>query len=393
MRPMVSVIIVTHGAWHWTEQALAEVSAHTDVPYELIVVDNASQDGTPERVREQFGAVRVIRNSVNLGFGPANNQAVELARSPIIALLNSDALVLPGWFRPLADVIERDHTVGAVVPRFLHPDGRLQEAGALLASDGTVFSLGDGDDPEALDYRFPRTVDFGAAACMVIRRDSFRAVGGFDPRYAPAYYEDVDLCLRLADRGLRTAYEPRSTVVHARFGSGGSERAQALSERNRSRFVARWGAQLGSRPPTLAPPHSARRIAARDALVEGRVLVVSTEISRRDDALGHVLDSLSARVPMLRVTLAVPKAGRAADDLLARGVEIAEVSGAGLAAFSAERALHYDLVLATEAAFAEVVRESQAAASIVLLPLGAACLEQLLIAAGLAHHDDATHSC
>jgi GT2 family glycosyltransferase len=363
--------------------------AHMDVPYELIVVDNASLDGTPERIRKQFGAVRLIQNHVNLGFGAANNQAAELAHAPLLVLLNSDAIVSPGWFGPLADVLERDRTAGAVVPRLLHSDGRLQEAGALLASDGTVFSLGDGDDPEAFGYRFPRTVDFGAAACMVIRTESYRALGGFDPAYAPAYYEDVDLCLRLAERGLRTAFEPRATVVHGRFGSGSFEQARELSERNRRRFVARWGHRLRSRPRTLAPPHRARQLAARDALVEGRVLVVATELPRHEDSLSHVLATLAARASALRVTLAVPTAESGADIWLDRGIEIAEVPAGTLAAFSAERPLHYDLVLATDIALGEAVREGQAAACIVSLGPGGTRLEKALNAAGIAPRSEA----
>ena len=114
-----------------------------------------------------------------------------------------------------------------------------------------MLIYGDGDDPERLCYRFRRVVDYGAAACMLIRRATFEALGGFDERYAPAYYEDADLCLRLADRGLSVVYEPRATITHIRFGSSGAGTAVELSERNHARFVERWSTQLTGRPWTF----------------------------------------------------------------------------------------------------------------------------------------------
>ena len=147
-------------------------------------------------------------------------------------------MVGPGWLEPLLGALARPG-VGAVVPQLLNLDGTLQEAGVLLAADGTVASYGAGGDPHDPAFCFPRVVDFGAAACMAVRADLFAQLGGFDDLYAPAYYEDADLCLRLAQAGWATRYEPASQVVHARHGSSSSEHARELSERNRGRFVER----------------------------------------------------------------------------------------------------------------------------------------------------------
>jgi GT2 family glycosyltransferase len=226
-RPELSVVMVAHGAWALTQRALAALAAHTEPPFEVIIVDNASPDETPARLSE-LSHLRVILNSENRGFGPATNQGAEHARGERLLLLNTDTFVRPGWLEPLLATLD-ETTVGAVVPRYLYPDGRLQEAGVLLAQDGTVHVYGDRDDPHRLCYCFRRAVDSGSAACMLLRRTTFDALGGFDERYAPAYYEDADFCLRLAQQGLAVVYEPRSTVTHVRYGSGRQDTAFELS--------------------------------------------------------------------------------------------------------------------------------------------------------------------
>jgi O-antigen biosynthesis protein len=269
--PELSVIMVAHGAWALTQCALAALVAHTERPFEVIVVDNASPDETPARLSERPD-LRVILNQENRGFGPATNQGAQHARGERLLLLNTDTFVHPGWLEPLLDTLD-ESTVGAVVPRFLHLDGSLQEAGVLLARDGTVRFYGDRDDPDRLCYRFRRRVDLGSAACMLLRRNAFDALGGFDSRYAPAYYEDADLCLRLAKQGSAVVYEPRSTVTHVRYGSGRQDTAFELSERNRGLFVQRWASQLEGRPLTFRRASEQAAIAARDAMANPRVLI------------------------------------------------------------------------------------------------------------------------
>lgn len=339
--PVASVLLVAHGACDWTLRALSALAEHTPEPHEVILVDNASVDGTPERVRAAHPEVRVVENAANAGFGPANNQAAALASAPVLVLLNTDALVQPGWLPALLGALDAPGT-GAVVPMLLHLDGTLQEAGALLAADGTVIAHGDGADADDPAYRFPRAVDFGAAACMAVRADLFAQLGGFDDRYAPAYYEDADLCLRLRAAGWATRYAPAARVVHARYGSSSSERASELSERNRARFVERWGGALTARPASLADPHPATLLAARDAPADGRVLVLAASASAADELLAALL----AARPGARVTLL--SADPAAAAWLARGVEVADPGPAGARVWLAGRRWHADLVIAAD---------------------------------------------
>ena len=338
--PEISVVIVTHGAQALTERSVDALVANTEEPFELIIVDNGSEPAMCGWL-SQIHDVRVILNGDNRGFGPATNQGAALARGEYLLLLNSDAFVHRGWAQPLLEALAED-AVGAAFPSFLHPDGSLQDAGVLLAKDGTVLVYGDGDDPQRLRYRFRRFVDTGTAACMLMRRDIFDALGGFDARYAPAYYEDVDLCLRLAQRGLRVLYEPRSLVTHQRYGSSSTVQAAELSERNRGIFVERWASQLIGRPGTFRRPTPQSAIAARDAMATPRVLICA---SLEDADAGTVASEFMAGWPSVRVTWAtgaMPTSGWDPDPWLRLGVEIAcEPEPTWLE----DRLFHYDLAV------------------------------------------------
>ena len=194
----------------------------------------------------------MLRNTRNLGFGPANNQGAAMARGRYLLLLNSDAWVRPGWLAPLVDVADADPGVAAVASKLLYPDARLQEAGSIVWRDARVRNYGDGDLPNKPEYLFRRTVDYASAACLLVRRSAFVAVGGFDPRFAPMYCEDVDLCLALAAGPGRVVYQPRSVVEHVRGASGSGGVQAARVERNRRLLRARW--RVGARPPSAGEP-------------------------------------------------------------------------------------------------------------------------------------------
>jgi GT2 family glycosyltransferase len=345
--PLVSIAIVTHGAWPWAERAIGAALANTDVPHEVIVVDNASPDGTAEKVRERFPQVRLVANDDNAGFGAANNQAAKLARGEFLALVNSDAVVPLGWIGPLLDALRRPG-VGAVVPALVNEDGTMQIAGALAAPDGSVLALGNGDEVEDPAWKFSRATDFGAAACMLLHRKDFLDAGGFLDAYNPAYFEDLDLCMVLLDRGLRTLYVPDVRVLHGGFSSGGQEAATELFERNRPTFVARWGAKLAAtHPPSLWPPDPATTLEARDALATGRALIVCDALPMPDTDLGTAVRDVLAELPWARITIAARNGDP--EPWYRRGVEV--LLRDDPAQVRTERPDHYDVV-ATPSEFA-----------------------------------------
>lgn len=365
--PEVSVLMVTYGRWDWASRALEALLANTPPVYEVVVVDNASPDDTGDRLEAEVRGIRLIRSPTNLGFGGGNNLAAEAARGDVLCLLNSDALVGPGWYPTMRARLD-DRDVGAVVPLFVGEDGAVIEAGVLLGSDGVTLPVGRGLDATDPAVRFPRDVDYGSAAFMLVRADAYRRAGGFSPAYGIGYLEDVDLCLELRAQGLRTVYEPGTTVMHAVGSSSNPALAQELSRRNRVVFLRRWGSALDGRTRLDQPvryPH--RRIHARDHVAPLRVLVVGEALPEPRGAVGRLVALLTPPAPRLRLTLAADDVDETrAAPALAAGVEVLPVEGT---AWLRERVAHPIVVaLAGPRAasrFGEAIDETQPQAAVI----------------------------
>ena len=341
--PVLSVVMVTYGGWDWPVRSLAALEEHTLVPFEAVCVDNASWDGTGELLEDLVDGVRLIRNRRNLGFAGAANQGAELARGEYLCFLNPDCLVTPGWFRPLRDVLAR-RGISAAIPRFADPRGTLQEAGSVVDSQGWTEAVGRGASLQDAAYLFPRVIDYGSAACLVIERRAFLEVAGFDPAFFPAYCEDVDLAFRLAERGHRTMLEPRSTVVHAGTVSTDHITRDRLIERNRRLLLERWGDRLADRPPlTELEDRPGRFLALRDARAPDRVLILPTEDPELRKAVLGAAAKMASGWPDARVTLVEPAVDGALEDLLGAGVEV--VVPQDMVAWLESRRFHYSAVV------------------------------------------------
>jgi GT2 family glycosyltransferase len=336
--------MVTHNGWDWPERSLAAVAESTPPVYEAIVVDNASWDGTGFLLEEIIDGITLLRNRRNEGFGPAATRGAAVAQGRYLCFLNPDCLVRTGWLEPLIETLENDPYAGAAIPRFLNPDGTVQEAGSAVDCQGWTHAFGHGADPGELEYRFRRYIDYGSAACLVMPREVFEAAAGFDPRYIPAYCEDVDLCFRIRRRGFRTVYEPRSTVIHAGAASTDDLRRARLIERNRRLLLDTWAERLADRPPLTEldlRPH--RLLALRDAEAPDRMLVVTDRIPLPDDPLRAALEGTSRRPEVRTTLLLLGREAAGSEPLLHRGVEVA--APADLAAWLNDRSFHYSAVV------------------------------------------------
>ena len=246
--PAISVLIVVYGGGVLAIDAVASLVEHTQQPFEVIVVDNASRDDSVSVVRAGIAGMKLIVEDRNLGFGGGNNRAASEARAPIICMLNPDARVTAGWLDPLLAVLD-DARVGAVAPALIGAHGALQEAGAMVDHWGYTGPIGTRGFGQPVPTPTGRTaVDYASAACLLMRTEVFRSLDGFDPAYRLAYYEDVDLCMRLWERGLQVLAEPASRVIHLGGGSVTPVVSQALWHHNRSVFLHRWQAELALRP-------------------------------------------------------------------------------------------------------------------------------------------------
>jgi hypothetical protein len=253
--------------------------------------------------------------------------------------LNDDVFVEREWLSPLLARLERDERVGAAGPMILNVDGSLQNAGSLVTRAGGTAEYGNGEPANDPRFEFRRIVDYVAGACFLIRRRLFDAIGGFDPRYHPMYFEDADLCLAIRARGYMIEYEPGSVVTHVGGASGFALREPGVPLRNRHTFERRWRARLAARP--FAPLHTPRRlVGARDAPSATRILVVGDKPGRA--ALARSLASVCSRA---QITLAAETTASDAA-LAAAGIESAAVED--WAGWLGERRLHYDLVVVAE---------------------------------------------
>jgi GT2 family glycosyltransferase len=212
--PAVSIVIPALNHVRLTlECLLSIVQGGSDVPFEVIVVDDGSTDAT-NVLLTKIPNLGYVRNAENTGFVRACNAGAAAARGQYLVFLNNDAQVTAGWLTALVQTFSDDDRVGAVGPKVLFPDGRLQDAGSLINPDCTSTMIGVFDDPGLPRFNYPREVDYVSGVCLMIDARRFRELGGFDDDFAPAYCEDVDLCLRLRQKGLRIVYQPTATVVH-----------------------------------------------------------------------------------------------------------------------------------------------------------------------------------
>ncbi|WP_371280545.1 glycosyltransferase [Dokdonella sp.] len=273
--PQVSIIIPVHNKFAYTAACLRSLAAHAGpTPFEVIVVDDLSTDSTEQRLG-QIDGIRVLRNAENLGFVGSCNAGAGIARGEYVLFLNNDTLVTPGWLEALLRCFEEAPDAGLVGARLIYPDGRLQEAGGIIFSDGSGWNYGRFEDPEDSAYEFLREVDYCSGAAILLPRVLFERLGRFDSRYAPAYYEDTDLAFAVRAAGLKVYYQPRSRVVHFEGITAGTDTGSGMKRYqvvNQAKFLDKWSDALRMQPKPGTPIHVAashrasRRILIIDAV-------------------------------------------------------------------------------------------------------------------------------
>lgn len=225
--PTVSVIIVN---WNTKEhlrrclQSLKSSCASTD--FELIVVDNASLDGSAEMVRNEFPQVRLITNDINVGYAAANNRAAATASGRYLLLLNPDTIAMPNAVDNLVSFAETHLDVGAVAPKLIYPDGKLQQSVRSFPTPAALLFSALG-----LDKFFPKShllgryrmtwftydriaeVDQPMTSALLVRREAWEQVGGMDETM-PIFFNDVDFCWRLKRAGWKICFLPDAVFVH-----------------------------------------------------------------------------------------------------------------------------------------------------------------------------------
>ena len=284
--PRVSIIMPVYGKPLLTYTALKSVLSNTAAgDYEVIVIDDASPESLVESLPDITG-IRVGRNPGNLGFVGSCNRGAALAQGDILVFLNNDTIVTPGWLHAIVQTFRRRPQAGLVGVKLVYPDGRLQEAGGIVWRDGSAWNYGRDQDPERPEFNYVREVDYCSGACLAVSAIVFRAVGGFDTRYAPAYYEDTDLAFAVRAAGRKVYYQPRATVVHFEGQTAGIDTGSGMKRHqleHQRTFAQKWSAALAAHRANGIEPQL-----ERDRLARQRVLVIDACMLTPDQDSGSV---------------------------------------------------------------------------------------------------------
>lgn len=248
-QPVASIIIPVFNQIEYTKLAIESIRKYTNIPYEIIVIDNASTDGTFEYL-SSLGDIKLIRNSQNYGFPKAINQGIAVAKGKYIVVLNNDVIVTDRWLERLIEHFKDDESIGIIGPvsNFVSGVQVLNGVEKIYSMNGVVdekllqnFANEIYMKNKGEKFLFPRI----AGLCMVIKREVIEKIGGFDERFTPGNFEDDDYCLRANLAGFKVAIA-RDVFIH-HFGSksfkaDGVKKYIELLKRNEKIFIKKWGA-------------------------------------------------------------------------------------------------------------------------------------------------------
>jgi N-acetylglucosaminyl-diphospho-decaprenol L-rhamnosyltransferase len=250
----LSIIIVNWNTRDLLIQCLQSVYDTTsNLDLEVVVVDNASTDGSQAVVRQQFPHIHLISNRENVGFARANNQAMRASKGRYALLLNSDALLLANAVQVMISLAEANPRAGIIGAQLLNPDGSFQASHAPFPNLWQEFLILSGAGRMLYGHWYPsrgpqedqgpQMVDYVEGACMLVRREAFEDVGGLDEGYF-MYAEEVDWCYAMREKGWQVWYQPAAQVTHLGGGSSRSRRTRREADLYRSRvrfFRKRYG--------------------------------------------------------------------------------------------------------------------------------------------------------
>lgn len=271
--PQVSIVIPVYNQFEYTYLCIQSIIKNSgEIRYEILIADDCSTDLTVD-IEQVISGLRVIRNQENLRFLRNCNNAAKYAKGEHILLLNNDTQVQENWLAPLVELIERDESIGMVGSKLVYPDGRLQEAGGILWKDGSAWNYGNQSDPDLPEYNYVKEVDYISGAAIMIRRELWEEIGGFDERFVPAYCEDSDLAFEVRKHGYKVMYQPKSVVVHFEGVSNGTDTSsgqKAYQITNQKKFFEKW-------KDVLQANHLANGVKpflARDRAIDKKVLLM-----------------------------------------------------------------------------------------------------------------------
>jgi N-acetylglucosaminyl-diphospho-decaprenol L-rhamnosyltransferase len=246
LMPKISIIILNWNTRDLLAQCLDSIEQHKDtLQLEIIVVDNASTDGSQAMLKENYPQIRLITNNQNVGFAKGNNQAMQLAQGDYFLLWNSDTFATPGAIQSLLALAEKEPRAAIVGAQLWNADKSFQASYSPFPNQWREFLILTGMGRRLLGHAYPslgpdeekgpQIVDYVEGACLLVRRQAFQDVGGFDEGYF-MYAEEVDWCYTMAKHGWQVWYQPEARVIHLGGASSADRRTHREADLYRSRI-------------------------------------------------------------------------------------------------------------------------------------------------------------
>jgi O-antigen biosynthesis protein len=297
--PLVTIVIPAYNKFRTTYNCLRSIAENPPkASFEIVVVDDGSRDETLFGSLLVSGGAKFIRNTKNEGFIRSCNAGAATARGAYLFFLNNDTLVRPNWLDELVSTFDTVPNLGIVGSKLLFEDGSLQEAGGIIWRLGDAWNWGRGADAKEPRFCFLRDCDYVSGAALMIKRELFEHLDGFDEHFVPAYYEDADLCLRVRAAGKRVVMQPGSEIVHLEgvtagrdIQGSGMKRYQLLNQR---KFYARWREKLAThRFLGEQPELEAERTVKRRAVFIDCTVLTPDQDAGSAAALNHILELMA----------------------------------------------------------------------------------------------------
>lgn len=248
--PEVSIVIPTYNNLKYLVECLHSISQNSiKQQYEVIIVFDGIDDEYWIKL-QSIKNITLVRNIKNSGFSISCNNGAKLAKGKYLLFLNDDTQVQEDWLDVLVAEAKNQGRFGVIGPKVIYPNGYLQEAGCSIKNNGEIVMIGYGQDPNLPRYNFFREVDYCSGVCILIKRDVFFEIDGFNEEYSPAYYEDTDLSMKLFIRGYRSFYCPQSVIIHhlsATTNHTLNDQKFQLAAKNRQKFLEKWIEVLNQR--------------------------------------------------------------------------------------------------------------------------------------------------
>jgi GT2 family glycosyltransferase len=246
------ISVISYNGLSFLKECLDSLLSYPpDKEYEILVVDNASSDGSPEFIKNSYPQIKLIINNVNIGFAAANNQAIKSSKSEYVLLINSDCKVYKDSLNKLIEFMDSVRNAGVIGPKIINSDGSIQFScrkfpSILNAGFHSILTNIAPNNPFSRKYKLvdinrdnPFEVDWVSGSCMLIRRDALDDAGFMDEHYF-MYVEDVDLCYQMWKKNWKVFYFPHSEILHHIGGSTSDKKLKASFRMQKSIFYFFW---------------------------------------------------------------------------------------------------------------------------------------------------------